>query len=130
MYIFLFGIQKDYIDENKLRAASCKFEGGYTVNRIISVVLSVVMVFGMVELIPNLGQTAYAATEGIYTYTVSESKATITDCDNSASGDITIPSTLGGYPVTYIGDSAFNWCSSLTSVTKDKCISELYAAAY
>ena len=60
---------------------------------------------------------ADAATEGDYTYTVSSGKATITDCSESISGAITIPSTLGGYPVTSIGSYAFYNCSSLTSVT-------------
>ena len=32
-------------------------------------------------------------------------------------GAVTIPSTLGGKPVTSIGDSAFEDCSGLTSVT-------------
>ena len=58
-----------------------------------------------------------AATEGYYTYKVSNGEATITDCSTFISGDITIPSTLGGYPVTSIGDSAFFYCSSLTSIT-------------
>ena len=32
-------------------------------------------------------------------------------------GNLTIPSTLGGKPVTSIGSDAFFWCSGLTSVT-------------
>ncbi|MBR2476991.1 MAG: leucine-rich repeat domain-containing protein [Clostridia bacterium] len=60
---------------------------------------------------------ASAATEGIYTYIVLDNKATITDCDTSVSGDIVIPSTLGGYPVTSIGDAAFYTCSNLTNIT-------------
>ena len=60
---------------------------------------------------------ASAAYSGYYTYTVTDGKATITDVDESISGDVVIPSTLGGYPVTSIGDSAFYKCSSLTSVT-------------
>lgn len=60
---------------------------------------------------------AEAATSGDYTYTVSDGKATITVCSTSISGDVTIPSTLGGYPVTAIGDRAFSGCTGLTSVT-------------
>ena len=35
----------------------------------------------------------------------------------STTGDITIPSTLSGYPVTSIGNSAFYDCTGLTSIT-------------
>ena len=61
--------------------------------------------------------TAGAATSGIYTYTVSGEKATITDCIWDISGAIEIPATLGGYPVTSIGDFALSWCENLTSIT-------------
>ena len=57
------------------------------------------------------------STEGIYTYEIVDGAAEITDCDNSAEGDITIPSELGGYPVTSIGVYAFNDCKGFTSVT-------------
>ena len=75
----------------------------------------------MVSIMPRgamkLSFTAAAETDGYYTYTVSGGKATITDADNSISGDVTIPSTLGGYPVTSIGYDAFYGCKSLTSIT-------------
>ena len=45
---------------------------------------------------------ADAETEGNYTYTVTNGEATITDFSTSVSGSITIPLTLGGYPVTNI----------------------------
>ena len=51
-----------------------------------------------------------------YTYYVSNSKATIVDY-NGDGGDITIPTTLGGYIVKNIGTKAFYGCESLTSVT-------------
>ena len=60
---------------------------------------------------------ADAATSGYYTYEVSEGKAKITSCDESISGDVTIPSELGGYPVTGIGRGAFENCTSLAGVT-------------
>lgn len=56
-------------------------------------------------------------TDGYYTYTVSDGNATITNVDTSISGDIEIPSTLGGYPVTGIGGAAFCYCDDLVNVT-------------
>ena len=62
--------------------------------------------------------TASAYTSGYYTYDVSGGTATITKVDTwSISGAITIPSNLGGYPVTAIGDRAFDSCGKITSVT-------------
>ena len=90
---------------------------------VLSLLLAVVMVVGAAPLSGFVGlelplwMTAEAATSGIYTYEIANGKATITDCSTSASGAITIPSTLGGYPVTSIGDDAFSQCTSLTSVT-------------
>ncbi len=60
--------------------------------------------------------TVGALTEGDYTYTVSNGEATITGCNTSISGDVTIPSTLGGYPVTHIYWLAFSNCTSLTNI--------------
>ena len=48
----------------------------------------------------------------------------------STSGAITIPSTLGGYPVTSIGDGAFYGCSSLTSVTIPDSVTSIGGSAF
>jgi hypothetical protein len=42
---------------------------------------------------------------------------TITDCKTSARGELVIPDTIDGNPVTSIGDWAFADCTSLTSIT-------------
>ncbi len=73
-------------------------------------VLALVLVCAFV-----LPTTAQAATEGDYTYKVANGKATITDYTGDAS-ELTIPSALGGYPVTVVGEQAFAYCYSLTSV--------------
>lgn len=68
---------------------------------------------------------ASAETSGIYTYEVTGGNATITDCDTSATGVIAIPASLGGYPVTSIGDWAFSYCTKLTSVTIPKSVTSI-----
>ena len=53
-------------------------------------------------------------TEGQWTYVIENGGASITG--STATGDVTIPSELGGYPVTSIGSSAFYGSLGLTSV--------------
>lgn len=50
---------------------------------------------------------ANALTEGIFTYTVADGKATLIEVAPSAQSPLIIPANLGGYPVTTIGESAF-----------------------
>ena len=58
-----------------------------------------------------------------WTYTLSDGKAILGSSghspavDPAPSGHIDIPETLGGLPVTVIGDYAFSGCNELTSVT-------------
>ena len=79
--------------------------------------------FLLVSIMIMLGLLAFftisvsAETDGIYTYSISNGKATITDCDESANGRIMIPDYLGGYPVISIGEDAFYNCGNITSVT-------------
>ena len=63
-----------------------------------------------------LSSSAFADQDGDYTYTVSGGNATITGY-TGAGGPISIPATLGGYPVVAIGDYVFRYNSNLTSVT-------------
>ena len=70
--------------------------------------------------------SVYTDSTGLWNYTLNGGNATIGDgswnggsattLGTSLSGAITIPSTLGGYPVTGIGLAAFYYCTSLTSI--------------
>ena len=71
-----------------------------------------------------------AETNGYYTYTVSNGDVTITDVSTSISGNVTIPATLGGYPVTSIGSSAFRDCTRLASITMPESIKSIGASAF
>ena len=73
--------------------------------------------------IPALGHsyendicTVCGAEKPPYTYEISDGQVTITDY-TGAGGDVEIPATIDGYPVTSIGGSAFRDCKSLTGVT-------------
>ena len=64
-----------------------------------------------------------------YTYSVNNGKATITGYDGTG-GVVTIPSTLGGYPVVAIGDYAFHDGFGVTSVTISDGVSSIGTGAF
>ena len=72
---------------------------------------------------------ASALTSGNYTYTVSGTNATITAYSGTAS-TLSIPSTIGGYTVTAIGKSAFEYCSSLETVTLPATLIKIESYAF
>ena len=78
----------------------------------LDVILALLMV---ISVFPMGIVTAIAATSGDYTYTVTDSKATITAYSGTG-GDITIPDNLDGYPVVNIGVSAFRNNRNITGV--------------
>ena len=61
--------------------------------------------------------TAFAETSGNYTYTVDNGEAKITKFNDQTATEATIPSTIDDFPVTAIGEKAFDYCTSLKSVT-------------
>ena len=46
-----------------------------------------------------------------------DTEVEITDCDEATTGELVIPSSLEGMPVTSIGNLAFYHCNGLTSLT-------------
>ena len=70
----------------------------------------------------------HAASLADLTFTTAGGKVTITNCDNAATGELVIPPTIGGNPVTSIGGYAFRSGFSLTSITIGKIGEYLLAA--
>lgn len=80
-----------------------------------SILLAVVLLAGSLAVVlPGISFTV-SADEGDFWYTVIDGEATLTGYTGFG-GDVIIPSTLGGYPVTAIGEWVFSNCQELTGV--------------
>lgn len=75
--------------------------------RLLLMICSLSLLILTLYLLPEYGS---ALTEGDYTYIVNNGTATITDYPTTVAGTLIIPNTLGGYPVTAIGNFAFKEC--------------------
>ena len=91
------------------------------------------LTFSLVAILHAVTATVNGIT---WTYQVSNGEAEIYSSSSAAaiptstSGVITIPSSLGGYPVTSIGSRAFYNCSSLTSVTIPEGVTSIGDGAF
>ena len=71
----------------------------------------------------------WSAEENGFTYSISDGTATITGYSGSG-GHVEIPETLGGLPVTDIGQIAFEYCLSLADVTIPDSVTNIGQAAF
>ena len=67
---------------------------------------------------------------GVPSYMIGDGRVTITDCAEAAQGGLEIPAEIEGLPVTSIGESAFRYCSSLTSITISEGVTSIRDKAF
>ncbi|MDB4488538.1 leucine-rich repeat protein [Akkermansiaceae bacterium] len=73
--------------------------------------------------------SGFAASVDDLTWQISGGEVRITDCDTAARGELIIPKTIEGYPVTSIGNAVF-YRSSLTSVTIPDSVTSMGSSAF
>ena len=81
----------------------------------------------LVLVLSVLSSSVSAGTLGDLTYDIADGQVTITDCNEAAAGELVISGLIEGLPVTSIGDSAFYWCRSLTSITIPNSVTSIGA---
>ena len=97
-------------------------------NKLTSIFLSAIMIIGVFGVVPF---AASAAVSGSYEYSVkSDSTAKITRYIDNGSKTVTIPSTIGGYVSTEIGQRAFENRSSFNAVTIPSSITSIGEFAF
>ena len=84
--------------------------------RILSLVVAMIMVLSMFA---GISTTSFAEDSyGVFTYHIdtNSKSVVITDCDESASGEVVIPDTIDGYPVVEIRDYTFSNCTNIEKI--------------
>lgn len=68
----------------------------------------------------------------MWQYEVKDGEATITKllADYEFKGDVAIPAEIDGYPVTAIGEDAFNWREGIASITIPDSVTAIGASAF
>lgn len=97
-------------------------------NRVLSVVLVVVMLVSAMPMLTFADSTS--GTEGYLSYEIVDGEVTITDCDESVTGEVVIPEAIQGLPVTRIGEMAFESCYYMSGITIPKTIKSIGGAAF
>lgn len=84
------------------------------IQRWLSLLLALIMLLAVT---PGGVLPVVAADTAVLSFTVADGAATVVGCSSGADGELVIPDTYEGYPVTAIEAYAFNYCISLDAVT-------------
>ncbi len=94
--------------------------------KFLSIVLAVMMLFGIV----NVSVGAASTSDLTFKLNSDGQTYSVTDCKESASGSLVVPSKYSGKSVTRIGDDAFSDCILLTSITIPDSVIDMGSRAF
>ena len=85
------------------------------VQKLSAIALSLLLIFSFIPFVPF---SAFAESAGALTYKAENGNVTVTGLvDKDYSGELIVPSSIGGFPVTSIGQFAFYQYSGIKNVT-------------
>ena len=94
--------------------------------KILAIMLSVILI---VALMPTTIADTFSVS-GVFKYTLQDNKATIVGYTEEISGEITIPSAIGEYPVVALANHAFYGCETITKVTVPASVKVIGESAF
>lgn len=89
-----------------------------------------IAVFVAVGLAPLAGIPSNAAQSGVFGYEIENGKATVIEVSASAGSEVTVPSVLGGYEVTKIGEKAFYGNKNIIKINLPETLTEIGINAF
>lgn len=108
-----------------------------TAKKFLAVLMCVAMLFGSVAMLGGIASAAYKK-EGFLTFQIEGDGAVLIKCDESATGEITVPAAIGGVPVKRIASAellggrfgAFGSCEGITKLNLPDSITQIDDAAF
>ena len=81
-------------------------------------------------IITAVSASSFALPDDTFTYEVIGDGVNIKKCNNSVSGNLSVPSEIDGLPVRSIDDFAFCWCAGITSITIPDTVTDIGREAF
>lgn len=108
-----------------------------TAKKLLAVLMCMAMLFGSVAMFGGIASAAYKK-EGFLTFQIEGDGAVLIKCDESATGEITVPAAIGGVPVKRIASAellggrfgAFGSCEGITKLNLPDSITQIDDAAF
>ena len=108
-----------------------------TVKKFLAVLMCAAMLFGSVAMFGGIASAAYEK-DGFLTFQIEGDGAVLIKCDESATGEITVPDAIGGVPVKRIASAellggrfgAFGSCEGITKLNLPDSITQIDDAAF
>ncbi len=108
-----------------------------TAKKFLAVLMCMAMLFGSVAMFGGIASAAYEK-EGFLTFQIEGDGAVLIKCDESATGEITVPAAIGGVPVKRIASAellggrfgAFGSCEGITKLNLPDSITQIDDAAF